>query len=98
MNNKSEYEYKLYLDILPNDILQYMFINEYLSPKLNIMWNNIASLNKAILRIPKNLIADNYNSGEEILMNYCVEKGYMKILQWEIHNNVIPILLIQIGM
>ena len=42
----------LYLDIIPNDILQYMLINEYLSPELNIMWDYLSSLNKAILRIP----------------------------------------------
>ena len=56
MNNESQYQYKLYVDIIPNDILQYMFIKQYLSPKLNIMWKNIPSLNKAILKIPNNPI------------------------------------------
>ena len=50
MNNQSQYEY---LDIIPNDILHYIIKKEYLSLKLNIMWNEIPSLNKAILKIPK---------------------------------------------
>ena len=64
MNNESQYECKSYLDILPNDILHYMFINEYLSPKLNIMWNNISSLNKEILKIPNNTRKDSFINEE----------------------------------
>ena len=80
-------EFKLYLDILPNDILQYMFTNKYLSPELNIMWNYILSLNKAISKIPKVKMTFFY-SEEEILLNYCAEKGYIKILQWALHKNM----------
>ena len=87
MNNELQYEYKLYLDIIPNDILQYMFIKQYLSPKLNIMWKYIPSLNKAILKIPKNPIKK-YYTDEEILMNYSAEKGYKNILQWASHKNM----------
>ena len=88
MNNQLQYQYKSYLDIIPNDILHYMLINEYLSPKLNIMWKYISSLNKAILKIPNNSIKDNCYSDEEILMNYSAEKGYIKILQWAINKNM----------
>ena len=53
MNNESQYEYKSYLDIIPNDIIRYMLKKEYLSPELNIMWSYMSSLTKAISIVKK---------------------------------------------